>query len=497
MSTPASLKARLVRTAVLPHAVVLGPAAVCPWLIPGPLGVAVPGTAAAAVVVSWLCARSTARTLIRQREMSDAAVRHAFAQLLQQTTKTSQGLYEVAKQMRQGGPVPAPRKLEQWEGGSPAGHVAHALADVYNAALAAVSATAGARRVEVLNNLARRLQNLVDRALQGLDAVEMEIEAPTLLGDVLSVDHMVTRIRRQADSIAVVGGAVPRRFTDPLALPAVLRQAMQEIEAYHRVQVIEDVDVLLHGHVAPDIIHLFAELMENATRFSPPETDVHITARMVRAGVAVEIQDRGLTMSAQVRDRLNDMFAAAEPDRVIDKQLKDGRIGTLVVALLARRQNKQIAVRLEPNIFGGTQTIVLLPHALLVTEEPGDPEHSRTSAPPLPAGPGGPSAPVAARVRPHVVAALPVPDGQPRPQPDHTATTAQTRAPEQGLPQLARRTKGYLAPELRRTARPSGTAAEGGPTAGLATQFFQGRAAARRDAIQSDTHPDQAHKEPS
>jgi signal transduction histidine kinase len=219
------------------------------------------------------------------------------------------------------------------------------------------------QRVEVFVNLARRLQSLVHRAIQLLDELENEVEDPDLLKGLFYVDHLATRIRRHAENLAVLGGAVSRRqWSRPVTLTEVLRSAIAEVEQYSRVKLVPPIEGTLRGHAVADIIHLVAELVENATVFSPPHTQVLLRAQHVTAGLAVEVEDRGLGMSLTDQHRMNELLA--DPERIdIGELLRDGRIGLFVVSAIARRHG--IAVRLQTNIYGGVQAVVILPQGLL------------------------------------------------------------------------------------------------------------------------------------
>jgi signal transduction histidine kinase len=229
-------------------------------------------------------------------------------------------------------------------------------------ALQAISQAAARQQVDVFVNIAQRLHALVNRALARLDALEREVEDPDLLGGLFGVDHLVTQFRRQVESLAVMGGAVPRRINKPVPLPTVLRQGVAEIEQYARVRVIQPPDGTLPGFAAAEIIHLLAELVENAARFSAPETQVTLRAERVPAGLAIEIDDRGLPMPPDKLHLMNQLLT--RPDQFnIREQLEDGRIGLFVVAQIARRHNIEVALR--RNIYGGNQAVVVLPAALL------------------------------------------------------------------------------------------------------------------------------------
>ncbi|MFE9367511.1 ATP-binding protein [Streptomyces sp. NPDC006978] len=219
------------------------------------------------------------------------------------------------------------------------------------------------QKVEVFVNLARRLQSLVHREIQILDELEHEVEDPDLLKGLFHVDHLATRIRRHAENLAVLGGAVSRRqWSNPVTLTEVLRSAIAEVEQYPRVKLVPPIDGTLRGHAVADVIHLLAELVENATVFSAPHTQVLLRAQRVTAGLALEVEDRGLGMPGPEQKRMNTLLA--DPDQVnVAHLLQDGRIGLFVVASLARRHG--IAVRLQSNIYGGTQAVLVLPEILL------------------------------------------------------------------------------------------------------------------------------------
>ncbi|MBV1956978.1 ATP-binding protein, partial [Streptomyces sp. BV333] len=245
-------------------------------------------------------------------------------------------------------------------------HRAHRMAVQAVVQAAQLSSQAGSeQKVEVFVNLARRLQSLVHREIQLLDELENQVEDPDLLKGLFHVDHLSTRIRRHAENLAVLGGAMSRRqWSRPVSMTEVLRSAIAEVEQYSRVKLVPPIDGDVRGHAVADTIHLLAELVENATVFSAPHTQVLLRASRVAAGVAVEVEDRGLGMPGDEQRRMNALLA--DPDQVnVASLLQDGRIGLYVVATLARRHG--IAVRLQSNIYGGTQAVLVLPATLLGT----------------------------------------------------------------------------------------------------------------------------------
>ncbi|MFF7448847.1 MULTISPECIES: ATP-binding protein [unclassified Streptomyces] len=255
---------------------------------------------------------------------------------------------------------------------------------------AQLSSQAGSeQKLEVFLNLARRLQSLVHREISILDELENEIEDPDLLKGLFHVDHLATRIRRHAENLAVLGGAVSRRqWSNPVSMTEVLRSAIAEVEQYSRVKLVPPIDGTLRGHAVADVIHLLAELVENATVFSAPHTQVLLRANLVTAGLAVEVEDRGLGMPVGEQNKMNALLA--DPDQVnVGSLLADGRIGLFVVSQLARRHG--INVRLQTNIYGGVQAVLIVPQALLGADQDVPGAVPRAPSPPQP-GTGAPAA---------------------------------------------------------------------------------------------------------
>ncbi|MFC8195139.1 ATP-binding protein [Streptomyces sp. NPDC057298] len=269
--------------------------------------------------------------------------------------------------------------------------LAEDMASAHDSAVTAVvqasqlSSHAGSeQKVEVFVNLARRLQSLVHREISILDELENEIEDPDLLKGLFHVDHLATRIRRHAENLAVLGGAVSRRqWSNPVSMTEVLRSATAEVEQYSRVKLVPPIDGTVRGHAVADVIHLLAELVENATVFSAPHTQVLLRANVVTSGLAVEVEDRGLGMPLAEQHKMNALLA--DPDQVnVASLLQDGRIGLFVVSQLARRHG--IAVRLQTNIYGGVQAVLVVPQALLGAPEEQQPGAGRQPGGVAPAG---------------------------------------------------------------------------------------------------------------
>ncbi|MEU2994409.1 ATP-binding protein, partial [Streptomyces griseoincarnatus] len=310
------------------------------------------------------------------------------------TARREADLHALVEALRNGEPPPPRgRRTERGGDGDEFDQLAADLARAHDGAVTAVvqaaqlSSQAGSeQKLEVFVNLARRLQSLVHREISILDELENEMEDPDLLKGLFHVDHLATRIRRHAENLAVLGGAVSRRqWSNPVPMTEVLRSAIAEVEQYSRVKLVPPIDGTLRGHAVADVIHLLAELVENATVFSAPHTQVLLRANLVTSGLAVEVEDRGLGMPVGEQDRMNALLA--DPDQVhVASLLADGRIGLFVVSQLARRHG--IHVRLQTNIYGGVQAVLVVPQSLLggepaaVTGAPG-------ATAPLPPADGG------------------------------------------------------------------------------------------------------------
>ncbi|MEV6382774.1 ATP-binding protein [Streptomyces sp. NPDC051773] len=387
------------------------------------------------------------------------SVRERLSTLRQVSSRSEDDLRSLVDALRRGDQPPArgPR-VRTTAGADDFEPLAADLARAHDSAVTAVvqasqlSSHAGSeQKLEVFVNLARRLQSLVQREISILDDLENEIEDPDLLKGLFHVDHLATRIRRHAENLAVLGGAVSRRqWSNPVSMTEVLRSAIAEVEQYSRVKLVPPVDGTLRGHAVADVIHLLAELVENATVFSAPHTQVLLRANLVTSGLAVEVEDRGLGMPVTEQNKMNALLA--DPDQVnVASLLQDGRIGLFVVSQLARRHG--IQVRLQSNIYGGVQAAFVVPQGLL-GGEPGDLPQTlpQTHAVPeqntgtrRPAGPHH-APPVTPRRTPAPGAAdHPTPAGPARPANDRSGRPApgQPTRPEpgpRGVPSPARAT---------------------------------------------------------
>ncbi|MFI0721847.1 nitrate- and nitrite sensing domain-containing protein [Streptomyces sp. NPDC021224] len=219
---------------------------------------------------------------------------------------------------------------------------------------------------KVFGQLIRRTQSLIHRLISLLDDLERKHEDSDLLKDIFAVDHLATRVRRHAESLVILSGSPPnRRMATPVSIIDVLRSAVAETEQYTRVRVKNlpaERPMALAGRAVADVTHLLAELIENGTAFSPPDTQVSVSATQVAKGLVVHIEDHGLGMPQDVIDHANALLA--HPPKLDMRALsEDPRLGHFVVARLAERHS--IKVELRDSVYGGTMVVVLLPSALL------------------------------------------------------------------------------------------------------------------------------------
>ncbi|WP_320783641.1 nitrate- and nitrite sensing domain-containing protein [Streptomyces sp. CRN 30] len=219
---------------------------------------------------------------------------------------------------------------------------------------------------KVFSQLIRRTQILIHRLISLLDDLERKHEDSDLLKDIFKVDHLATRVRRHAENLVILSGSPPsRRMTAPVSITDVMRSAVAETESYTRVKVKNlpaDLRLALTGRAVADVTHLLAELIENGTSFSPPDTQVFISATRVAKGLAVHVEDHGLGMPEDLREKANHLLA--HPPKVDMTALgEDPRLGHFVVARLAERY--KIKVELRESVYGGTLVVVLLPADLL------------------------------------------------------------------------------------------------------------------------------------
>ncbi|WP_367038533.1 nitrate- and nitrite sensing domain-containing protein [Streptomyces sp. Je 1-332] len=322
------------------------------------------------------------------------------------------------------------------------GQVGAALTTVQRAALRAVAGRAavltGVSGVYV--SLARRSQLLLHRQLELLDTMERRTENPTDLEDLFRLDHLTTRMRRHAESLLILSGSAPgRAWRSPVPLIDAVRAGIAETEDIERVHLDDIPDLRLAGSAVADLIHLVAELTENAASYSPPHTPVMVRAEEVGAGAVLEIEDRGLGMGDEALAAANEKIQAADVDLLDSRQL-----GLFVVNRLAQRQH--IEVTLRRSVYGGITALVFLPQHLLEAPHPGLrplPQRSEVEG----SGPAAALAPGLTRIptqrersqRPTAAPAqAPAPAPAPAPATEPRPTRSDNPAPRQ-LPGHARR----------------------------------------------------------
>ncbi|MCN9240644.1 nitrate- and nitrite sensing domain-containing protein [Streptomyces sp. RY43-2] len=247
------------------------------------------------------------------------------------------------------------------------GEVGQALNTLQRAAVEAAVKQAELRAgvSEVFVNLARRSQVLLHKQLTLLDAMERRTEDTDELADLFRLDHLTTRMRRHAEGLVILSGAAPsRQWRKPIQLMDVVRAAVAEVEDYERIEVRRLPRVAVTGSAVADLTHLVAELLENATVFSPPHTAVQVVGERVAKGFTLEIHDRGLGMAAEALLDANLRLAETPEFELSDTD----RLGLFVVSRLARRQN--VRVSLQPSPYGGTTAVVFIPDALLTDDVP-------------------------------------------------------------------------------------------------------------------------------
>ncbi|MEU5219411.1 nitrate- and nitrite sensing domain-containing protein [Streptomyces sp. NPDC020807] len=242
------------------------------------------------------------------------------------------------------------------------GQVGQALNTLQRAAVEAAVKQSELRRgvSEVFVNLARRNQVLLHRQLTLLDTMERRTEDTDELADLFRLDHLTTRMRRHAEGLVILSGAAPsRQWRKPVQLMDVVRAAVAEVEDYERIEVRRLPRLGVGGPAVADLTHLIAELLENATVFSPPHTAVQVLGERVANGFTLEIHDRGLGMNPDALLDANLRLAETPEFELSDTD----RLGLFVVSRLAQRQN--VRVSLQPSPYGGTTAVVFIPAALL------------------------------------------------------------------------------------------------------------------------------------
>ncbi|BAL86246.1 putative sensor-like histidine kinase [Actinoplanes missouriensis 431] len=287
----------------------------------------------------------------------------------------SERLPAVVRRLQRGEAVDVEVETPPLEyGGDEIGQLGHAFNAVQRTAVQSAVDEANVRRGinEVFLNIARRSQTLLHRQLSLLDKMERRETEPQELEDLYRVDHLATRMRRHAEDLVILAGAAPGRgWRNPVPIIDVVRGAISEVEDYKRIDIRTITSSAVLGRAVGDVIHLLAELIENAASYSPPHARVQVVGQVLPNGYAIEIEDRGLGMAPEAIEETNRRLAEPPDFDPTDS----ARLGLFVVAQLANRH--QIRVSLRASAYGGITAIVLLPGDL-VTSVPG---------PALPIGP--------------------------------------------------------------------------------------------------------------
>ena len=290
-----------------------------------------------------------------------AGLRAAAVELAQQR------LPSIVARLRKGEDVDVRKEAKpiKVSGSAEITDVAGAFGSVQRTAVDAAVGQAALRRGigQVFLNLARRKQGLLHRQLALLDGMQRRTHDPDRLEELFRLDHLTTRMRRHAESLIVLSGAAPgRAWRKPVPVIDIVRAAIAEVEDYTRVSVETMPAGAVEGTVAADLTHLVAELIENATIYSPPDTTVQVRGDLVSNGYAIEVEDRGLGLSPTDYARYNALLSKPPEFDLADSD----RLGLLVVATLAQRHGINVLLRRSP--FGGTTAIVLVPRSV-VTEQ--------------------------------------------------------------------------------------------------------------------------------
>ncbi|MCX4095561.1 ATP-binding protein [Nocardia sp. alder85J] len=333
--------------------------------------------AGGALLIVTLAALAAALTLASRLVRRLRTLRTASLELAQQR------LPEIIDRIRRGEEVDTAAAAAVVDsGGDEIGEVSAAFAVAQRAAIDGAVAEARTREGfnRVFLDIAFRSQALVRRQLDVLDVAESEQADPAHLRLLYRLDHLATRARRNAENLLILGGRQPgRRWREPVLLEDVVRSAVSETEGFTRVTTVRLPEVGVLGAGVADLIHLLAELIDNAASFSPPDAPILVHGSVVAHGLAVEITDQGLGIAFDEREQLNRLLC--EPPEFHEMALSGRRrLGMFVIGQLARRH--EISVRLNESAYGGVTAVVLLPRTLLhrTDTESDHVETSRTTA---------------------------------------------------------------------------------------------------------------------
>jgi HAMP domain-containing protein len=345
---------------------------------------------AAGLALALVLALITARSLIRPMRRLEAAAEETAERRLPGVVQRLQDGEQVDLQVESAPPIEVRSRDE-------IGHLAEAFNAVHRVAVRVAGREAALRHSvgDMFLNLARRSQSLIERQLEVIDELELsgsEAQVRARLGE---LDHLATRMRRNAENLIILSGSEPaRRWRGPIGLVDVVRAAVEEVKEHTRVELLRIDQVQLAGHAAADVMHLLAELIENAVSFSAPGTKALVAGQPLPAGYLLEIEDQGLGMTDEQLVKVNQRLAKP-PD--IDFALAK-MLGFFVVTQLAAKHG--IKVQLRHSWYGGITALVLLPTPLVTNPPelaplPGPAERRRDRSPvaavadrPPPAGDG-------------------------------------------------------------------------------------------------------------
>jgi HAMP domain-containing protein/anti-sigma regulatory factor (Ser/Thr protein kinase) len=311
---------------------------------------------AAAVLLTLGLALVTARSLIRPMRRLEAAAEETATQRLPSVVRRLQEGEQVDLEAESAAPI-------EVRSGDEIGHLAEAFNSVHRVAVRVAGREAALRRSvgDMFLNLARRSQSLIERQLEVIDELEASGSEADVRAGLGELDHLATRMRRNAENLIILSGSEPaRRWRGPIDLTQVVQASVEEVKEHTRVELLRLDRVQLAGHAAADVMHLLAELIENAVTFSAPGTKALVAGQPLPAGYLVEIEDQGLGMTDEQLVKVNQRLAKP-PD--IDFALAR-MLGFFVVTQLAAKHG--IRVQLRHSWYGGVTALVLLPRQLIV-----------------------------------------------------------------------------------------------------------------------------------
>jgi signal transduction histidine kinase len=309
-----------------------------------------------ALIVTWLASRSITRPLRSLRSQAEEMAGTRLPTAVRNILDTPPGEDVVIPEVE---PIRVKSHDEVAE-------VAAALSAVQSSAVDLAVEQAVLRRniSDSYINLGRRNQNLLSRQLDFITELERNEADPDTLEGLFRLDHLATRMRRNAESLLVLAGIEPpRQWSAPVKVSDVVRAALGEVEDYQRVVVRHLEPASVTGAVAADVAHVLAELLENALSFSPPEQSVEVKGRLTTGGYTVAITDNGLGMARDDLERANRRLAGEESFTVAPSRY----LGHYVAGHLASRLG--VVVELQDSPAGGITARVDVPMALLANDE--------------------------------------------------------------------------------------------------------------------------------